>query len=105
MEQTHLDRFYLLGFTLLALVLRLLYISQYEVALDEPFIIGVAQLPLTEIPTYLSVYNNPPLFELLLHGMVKWFGIGTPWVRLISAVASALTVVFVYLIGSRFFNR
>jgi uncharacterized membrane protein len=105
MEQTNLDRFYLLVFTILGLVLRLLYISQYEIALDEPFSIGVAQLPLSEIPGYLSAYNNPPLFELLLHPVVQWWGIHSPWVRLISAVASSLTVIFIYLIGTRFFNR
>lgn len=105
MEQTNLDRFYILVFTILGLILRLLYISQYEIALDEPFSIGVAQLPLNEIPSYLSAYNNPPLFELLLHPIVQWWGIHSPWVRLLSAVASSLTVIFIYLIGSRFFNR
>lgn len=105
MEQTNLDRFYILGFTILGLVLRLLYINYTEVALDEPFSIGVAQLPLNEIPQVVSAFNNPPLFELLLHGVVKWWGIETPWVRLISVIASSLTVVFIYLIGSRFFNR
>jgi hypothetical protein len=70
MEQTNLDRFYLLGFTALGLVLRLLYISQSEIAFDEPISIGIAQLPLTEIPAYLKPYNSPPLFEFLLHGVV-----------------------------------
>lgn len=105
MDQTKLDRFYIVVFTALCLLLRLLYINHSEVAVDEPFSIGVAQLPLNEIPQFLSYYNNPPLFELLLHGVVKWFGVETPWVRLISTFASAITVVFIYLIGSRFFNR
>ncbi len=105
MEQTNLDRFYLLAFTTLGLVLRLLYVSQSEIAFDEPYSIGVAQLPFANMWEYLRTSNNPPLFELLLHGVVKLWGIEPPWVRLISAVASAITVVFVYLIGSRFFTR
>jgi mannosyltransferase len=105
MPPKKLDLFYILIFVLLNAILKSLYISYAEVSLDEPFSMMVALMPLHDIPTFLSQYNNPPLFELLLHPVVQLFGPVTPWVRIPSVVFATLTVVFIYLIGTRFFTR
>jgi mannosyltransferase len=96
---------YLLGFVVLNLLLKSLYLNSNEIAGDEPFSIRVALMPVPDILSFLSVYNNPPLFELLLSVLVKTFGVTLPWVRLLSLISSSLTVVYIYLIGSRFFSK
>lgn len=93
---------YVFGLVGLNLLLKSLYLNANEIAGDEPFSIMVAQMPVSDILSYLSACNNPPLFELLLSVVVKTADITLPWVRLISLLASSLTVVFVYLIGQRF---
>jgi mannosyltransferase len=100
--RTSLYIFALVGLNLL---LKSFYLNANEIAGDEPFSIRVAQMPITDILSYLSIGNNPPLFELLLSVVVKTAGITLPWVRLISLLASSLTVVYIYLIGLRFSQR
>jgi uncharacterized membrane protein len=104
MEQHKLDRFYIFIFVLLNVLLKLLYVSNAEIAIDEPFSIMVAQMPIAEILSFLGDGNNPPLFEIILHPVVLFLGIDVPWVRLPSVLFSSLTVIYIYLIGSRFVN-
>ena len=104
MEHPKSDWFYILVFVLLNLSLKLLYVSYAEIAIDEPFSIMVAQMPIAQILSFLGDGNNPPLFEILLHPMVVFFGIDVPWVRLTSVLFSSITVIYIYLIGSRFVN-
>lgn len=105
MPPKKLDLFYILIFVALNAILKSLYINYAEISLDEPFSIMVALMPLTDIPAFLSQYNNPPLFEFILHPVVTLFGPLTPAVRVPSFVFTCITVVFVYLIGTRFFSR
>lgn len=105
MPPKKLDLFYIVIFVLLNVILKSLYISHAEVALDEPFSAMAAMMPPHNIPAFLSQYNNPPLFELLLHPFVHLFGPVLPWIRVPSLVFASLSVIFVYLIGTRFFSR
>lgn len=105
MPHKKLDLFYLLIFVLLNAILKSLYISHAEVALDEPFNVLVAQMSPHNIPAFLNQYHEPPLYQLLLHPFVHLFGPVLPWIRVPSLLFATLTVVFVYLIGTRFFSR
>lgn len=73
--------------------------------MDEPFTIFNAQKSVRDILILPSQNEpNPPLFMLLLHFWIKLFG-NSPWsVRILPLIFNALTVVFIYLTGKRFFN-
>ncbi|MCB9231411.1 MAG: glycosyltransferase family 39 protein [Bacteroidia bacterium] len=85
----------------LNLALKWLYLDHFEIALDEPFTIFHSQKSPAEIIQVLKGYNNPPLFELLLHFWIKLGGISPGWVRLLPLFLSSLTVVVIWLLGSR----
>lgn len=90
--------------TVVALAVRVLHLNSTDIAGDEPFSVFVAQFGLSKIIAYLSTGNNPPLFEVLLHIYVNWFGDSDFNLRLLPAVFSAFTVIPVFLAGKRFFN-
>ncbi len=89
---------------LLNVALKCIYLTAEPVSHDEPFTIYHAQLDFSELVGYLKHYNNPPLFELILHAWIKVFGISELSVRILPMLFSSASVVFVYLIGRRFFN-
>jgi uncharacterized membrane protein len=89
----------------LNLVLKAWHISGQQIAMDEPFTISASQRELSDIIHYLGGFNNPPLYELLLHFIVVKTGPVLPWVRMISLFASALTPAFVFYLGSRYWNK
>lgn len=90
---------------LVALGVRLLHLTDTDIAGDEPFSIFVAQFEPAFIIEYLSTGNNPPLFELILHYWMNVVGDSDYHLRLLPAIFSALTVIPLFLIGSKFFNR
>lgn len=89
---------------LLNLFLRFLYISEADICIDEPFSIYHAQFPVNDLFEQLKKYNNPPLFELILHYWIKWFGISPFSVRFLPALFASLTVIFIYKIAQSGFN-
>jgi mannosyltransferase len=86
-------------------VLRLLYISSRDIALDEPFTLYYSQQSIENIIGMLYNENNPPFHFIFLHFWIKLFGISAFSVRLTSVLFGSLTVVVIYNIGSKFFNR
>lgn len=88
-----------------ALAVRSVHLTAQDIAGDEPFSIFMAQFDLPFIIHYLSTGNNPPLFEVLLHVQMKFFGDDPVAVRLLPTFFGALTVVPLFLAGDRFFNR
>lgn len=88
-----------------ALALRLLNINTTDIAGDETFSIFMAQFDVSTIVAFLSGGNNPPLFEILLHHYMLYVGESDFLLRLFPTVLSALTVIPIFLIGDRFFNR
>lgn len=75
-----------------------------DVSLDEPFSIYHAQFNPREIVTFLSNYNNPPLYELILHYWIKLFGIEPLAIRVLPALFSVFASVSLYFLGKKHFS-
>lgn len=90
---------------LVAFIWKYSFIEQRDISLDEPFTIFHAQSSLADI-IRLPANNEPtpPLFMLILHFWIKLFGISAESVRILPILFNALTAVYLYLIGKRFFN-
>lgn len=95
--------------TLLALVafnllVKLLWLGQNELAHDEPFTVYWSQRPLAEFKAMLLTENNPPLHFLI----TRWWSALVPfeaaWLRVPSAVFSALAVWPLHAIAHRLSN-
>ncbi len=92
----------LLGINIL---LKTIYLSTQPICHDEPFTIYHAQFDFSTIIHYLKNYNNPPLFELVLHFWIKVFGISPFAVRVLPMVFSSLSVIYIYKIGMLLYNQ
>lgn len=88
-----------------AVVWKSFFITHRDLCLDEPFTLFHAQKSILDI-VKLSAEGepNPPLFMLLLHFWIKITGIGTVGVRLLPLLLNALTIIYIYFIGKRFFS-
>lgn len=104
-QQSFLNVYLPIILFLLAFLWKFYYIDTRDICLDEPFTIFYAQHGFWDI-IKLPVNNepNPPLFMALLHFWIKLFGIGPHSVRLLPLIFNALTVVFIYHIGKKFFS-
>jgi len=89
----------------LSFCVRVLHITSTDITGDEPFSIFMAQADISAIIKHLSTGNNPPLYEILLHYYMLCFGDSDFILRLLPTSLSALTVIPIFLIGERFFNR
>lgn len=89
---------------LIALGVRLLHITDTDIAGDEPFSIFMSQLDLKSMVYHLSKDNSPPLFEIILHLYAQVVGGSDFTLRLLPTIFSALVPVILFVIGKRFFN-
>lgn len=90
---------------LIAFFWKFAYIGTRDVCMDEPFTIFHAQKSVKEILILPSQNEpNPPLFMLLLHFWIELFGNSPYSVRILPLLFNALTVVFIYFTGKKFFN-
>lgn len=85
-------------------ILKFLHVDSQAIAGDEPFSIFHAQLSVSSIIEHLKQGNNPPLFEIILHYWIRFFGISALSVRFLPLLFSTITVLFIYKIGTSFFN-
>lgn len=90
---------------LVVFVLRIWHIGDADIGNDECFSLYYAQFTPTDIIQVLCRGDNPPLWELLLHGWIKVFGFGILSMRLLSLIFSVFTVIPVYLIGKHLPGR
>jgi mannosyltransferase len=75
---------------LVSLVLR--FVTTSPLWLDEAQSVAIARLPLAQLFDALRQDGSPPLYYLLLHVWIGWFGQGDYAVRSLSAVFGVLTL-------------
>ncbi|HMA46793.1 MAG TPA: glycosyltransferase family 39 protein [Frankiaceae bacterium] len=77
--------------------------------LDEAQSVAIAKLPLTGSgPTLVGALRqdgSPPLYYLLLHGWIGWFGTGGTAVRTLSALLNLVCLPPLYLLARRVVGR
>lgn len=105
MKSTNFTKYYLpFFFLLLGLLLKGMFLGSNSLAGDEPFSVYHSQQSMDHLMGIFQTENNPPLHFMLLHYWIRFFGISELAVRMPSLIFSALTVLFIYRIGLRFFN-
>lgn len=95
----------MLALLLGGLAVRLGGIGAQGLGHDEPFTVYWASRPLAELMAQFQHENNPPLHFLLMHGWVRLVPLEEGWLRLPSAVFSACTLPFLYLLGRSMAGR
>ena len=65
----------------------------------------MSQLTIPDIVKILCKGDNPPLWELLLHGWIALFGITEVAIRTLSLLFNVLTVIPIYYLGERHLHR
>ena len=83
---------------------KILYLTSQDISLDEPFTIYHAQFPVSSIIEQLKNYNNPPLYELVLHFWIKVFGISAFSVRMLPLLFACLSPVALYYFAKKNFS-
>lgn len=101
MPSTRTDRLLLIALVALNATLKLLWLGVNDLAYDEPFTIYWSQRPLQEFFAMLAAENNPPLHFLLTKAWSHLGPFNAAWLRVPSALASALTVWPLYLLAKR----
>lgn len=95
------DRFVLLALVLLNAALKLCWLGVNELSGDEPFTVFWSQQKTSDLLAMFQEENNPPLYFFL----IKWWSAVTPyevpWLRVPSAVFSALAVWPLFLLARR----
>ncbi len=86
-----------------ALVLR--FWTRSDLWLDEALTVNIARLPLHDLPSYLRRDGAPPLYYVLLHFWMGWFGTSDVAVRSLSGVIGVITVPLAWLAGKRLGGR
>src|SRR5262249_21964794 len=93
-----------LGFILLvAVLLRVLMISREILWMDE---IASWHFAMRDLPGVLrSEVTNPPVYYLLLHFWMSWFGTTEAAIRSLSVVPGVFSVWIIYRLASGMWNR
>jgi hypothetical protein len=84
---------------LAGLVLR--FWTKSDLWLDEALTVDIARLPLHDLPSFLRRDGAPPLYYVLLHVWMGWFGQSDLAVRSLSGVMGVITLPLVWLAGRR----
>lgn len=89
---------------ILNIIVKSIYIDYSCIDVDEPTTILRATASLPDLISMLKFETNQPLFFIIMHFWIKWFGIGAASLRFLPMLFNSLTVVFVYLIGKKYYN-
>jgi mannosyltransferase len=73
--------------------------------IDEGLSVGIAHHPLTSIPHLLRQDGSPPLYYLLLHVWIDWFGDGERATHALSLVFALACIPLAYWVGRSIFGR
>lgn len=90
---------------ILNLFINSLYILYPELSHDEPFSLYHALLPVLETIHRLSSDNNPPLYEVVLHFYIKFFGDSLFATRFLSNIFICSANLINGLLMLRFFGK
>ncbi|MBF0544649.1 MAG: glycosyltransferase family 39 protein [Candidatus Riflebacteria bacterium] len=92
---------------LLGFFLRFFHLSDQSLWEDELASLKVAQLPLTGILHFSPEMTelNPPLYFVLLHYCIKFFGYSEMAIRLISVLSGTFSILLIYLVGKKLFTN
>jgi uncharacterized membrane protein len=96
--------FFPLFLFILNFFLQFLCLTEQEIAHDEPFSIYHAQFGVATIIEQLKAYNNPPLFEIILHYWIKLFGISPLAIRMLPLLFGTLCPVALYYLVKKSFS-
>jgi hypothetical protein len=88
---------------LVCMVMRFLTVS--DLWLDEALTVNISRLPLHQIPSFLKRDGAPPLYYVLLHFWMGWFGTSDEAVRSLSGVFGVVTVPLAWFAGLRLGGR
>ncbi|MEO8590886.1 MAG: glycosyltransferase family 39 protein [Flavobacteriales bacterium] len=99
MSQQRSVRFILPALIIANAVIKLIWLGRTELAHDEPFTVYWSQQPLADLWAMLATENNPPLFFLLIKGWSAMVPFEVTWLRIPSALFSALAVWPLFLLG------
>ena len=72
--------------------------------IDEGLSVGIAHHPFTSIPHLLREDGSPPLYYLLLHVWIGWFGDGERATHALSLIAALACVPLAYWVGRSLFG-
>jgi len=86
-----------------SLVLR--FWTRSDLWLDEALTVDIAKQPLHQIPSFLKRDGAPPLFYVMLHFWIGWFGTSDLAVRSLSGVIGVITLPLTWLAGKRLGGR
>lgn len=87
------------------MALKLGWLGVNELAHDEPFTVFWSQRPLPELWAMFRTENNPPLYFLLIKAWSAVVPFEAAWLRVPSAVFSAMAVWPLFLLGRHFGGR
>jgi len=96
------ERWVLFGLVVFNLVLKLLWLGRNELAHDEPFTVLMAQRDWASLFATLRTENNPPLHFILTKVWSTLVPLDAAWLRVPSAVFSALVVWPLFRLGAVF---
>lgn len=87
-----------------ALLVHTYNLDHSSLSLDETFHVWHAQKPLADVIEKAANDPNPPVFNVLISGWLKQFGVAEWTLRFFSVIMGALSVLAMYLIGLRNFG-
>lgn len=87
-----------------SLVFHSQYIGVASYELDEAVHLWFAQMPYEIVVEKAADDPNPPVYNLLISGWIKQFGVQEVSSRMFSAIAGSLAVVVLFLLGLRNFG-
>jgi mannosyltransferase len=100
-----LVKYYPVILVILNLVIRSVNLLSQDIGLDEPFSIYHAQFDFSTIIAQLEGYNNPPLYELILHVWTGIFGISPLSVRTLPMLFAVFSPLLLYYFVRKIFSE
>ncbi len=96
---------WLLSLVVVALAIRTWNPVWFSLSVDEAYSVSLARLPLSDIIRLIALDNHPPLYFLMLHAWISWFGHSEIAVRSLSWLFGTAAVAMVYLFAKEMFGK